>query len=157
MNFVFSATTNLFVGLIFLLLIWLIFQKVRSSKFVGCAMVKTFIIASHPAVAKKKSVISFSPPFSLLSFRFLVLALVAKHVSIKSESLRDNWYPIGDATVVMWKVCTGLRLIKLVFVIRPTKRTSVAQGLFRGVQAQGHAPHASGGIPLKRGASGARK
>ena len=122
MNFNLSATTNLFLGLIFLLMIWLVFSKARSSRFVGYAMVETFIIASHPAVAKKKSVISFSPPFFLLSFSFLVLALTVKHcsnVSIKWESSRENWYPIGDAIVVMWKVSIGWWLIKLVFVIRP--------------------------------------
>ena len=109
MNFVLSATTNIFLGLIFLLRIWLIFSKVRSSKFVGYAMVKLFIIGSHPAVAKKRSIILFSPPFSLLSFSFLVLTLAAKRsdISTKSESSRDNWYPIGDAIVVMWTVSTG--------------------------------------------------
>ena len=61
-----SATTNFFLGLIFLLMIWLISSKVRSSRFVGYALVENFIIASHPTVAKKKSMISFSLPFSLL-------------------------------------------------------------------------------------------
>ena len=110
MNFILSATTNLFLGLIFLLMIWLIFSKVRSSRFVRYAMVETFIIALHLAVAKKRSVISFSSPFSLLSFSFLVLALAAKHRShilTKSESSRDNWYPISNAIVMMWKVSTG--------------------------------------------------
>ena len=67
-------------------------------------MVETFIVALHPAVAKKKSVFSFSPSFSLLSFSFLVFALAVKHcshVSAKSESSRDNWCLIGDAIVVM--------------------------------------------------------
>ena len=109
-NFVLSATTNLFLGLIFLLMIWLIFSKVRSSRFVGYTIMETFFIALHQAVAKKRSVISFSPPFSLLSFSFLVLALAAKHCShvlAKLVSSRDNWYPIGDAIVVMWKISTG--------------------------------------------------
>ena len=64
----------------------------------------------HYCLTKKKSIISFSPPFSLLSFSFLVLALSVKycsHVSTKLKSLRGNWYPIGDAIVVMWKVSTG--------------------------------------------------
>ena len=61
----------------------------------------------------------------------------------------------------MCKISTSWLLIKLVFVIRPTKRTSLAQGLFRWVLAQGRSPHASGspqntsgpvGIPLKKGA-----
>ena len=45
MNFVLLATTNLFLGLIFLLMIWLIFLKVRSSRFVGYTMVETFILS----------------------------------------------------------------------------------------------------------------
>ena len=78
-------------------------------------MVKTFIIALYPAVAKKRSVISFSPPFSLLSFSFLVLVLAAKHnyVSTKSGFSIDNWYPIGATIVVMCKVSTSQLLIKL--------------------------------------------
>ena len=68
MNFVLSITTNLFLGFIFLLKIWLIFSKARSSMLVGYIMVETFIIASHPAVAKKKPLISFSLPFSLFVF-----------------------------------------------------------------------------------------
>ena len=62
-------------------------------------MVETLIIISHPAVAKKRSVISFSPLFSLSSFSFLVLALATKHrsqVSTKSVSSRDNWNPIDN-------------------------------------------------------------
>ena len=93
MNCDLSATTNLFLGLIFLLMTWLIFSKVRSSKFVVYAMVETLIIPSHPADAKKRSVISFSPPFSLSSFSFLVLVLAAKHrflVLTKSGSSRNN-------------------------------------------------------------------
>ena len=116
MNFVLSAATNLFLGLIFFHMIWLIFSKVRSSRFAGYAMMETFIIASHPAVAKKRSVISFSPFFSLSSFSFLVLVLAAKHrslVSTKSESSKDSWYPIDDAIVVMCKVSTNQSLIKL--------------------------------------------
>ena len=81
MDFVLSAMINLSLGLIFLLMMWFIFSKVMSSKFVGYAMVETFINALHPAVAKKRSVISFSPPFSLSSFSFLVLALAAKRCS----------------------------------------------------------------------------
>ena len=107
MNFVLSATINLFLGLIFLLLIWLIFSKVSSSWFVGYTMVETFIIDSHPAVAKKRSVISFSPPFSLSSFSFLVLVLTAKHHShilTKLVSLTNYWYPISDTIVVICKV-----------------------------------------------------
>ena len=120
MNFVLSATSNLFLGLIFLLMIWLIFSKVRSSRFAWYAMVETFIIASHPAGAKKKSVISFSPPFSLSSFSFLVLALAAKHriqASTKSGSSRDNWYPIGDAIVMMYKVSISQSLIKFLYFL----------------------------------------
>ena len=63
----------------------IIFSKVRLYRFVGYAMVETFIIALHPAVAKKRSVISFSPPFSLSSFSFLVLALAVKHRSHVSK------------------------------------------------------------------------
>ena len=51
------------------------------------------IIASHPAVANKRPVISFSPPFSLSSFSFSVPGLEAKHRShrsTKSGSSRDN-------------------------------------------------------------------
>ena len=79
-------------------------------------MVETFIIISHPAVAKKRAIISFSPPFSLSSFILLVLALAAKHcshVSTKSGSSYDDWYPIGDAIVVMCQVSTSQSLIKL--------------------------------------------
>ena len=93
MNFAFSAMNNLFLGLILPLKIWLIFSKVRSSGFVGYGMVETFIITSHQAVAEKRSIISFSPPFSMLSCSFLVLAFTAKHcshISTKSGSLRDN-------------------------------------------------------------------
>ena len=78
-------------------------------------MVETFIITSRPTVAKKISVISFSPPFSLLSFSFLVLVLATKHrsnVTIKLGSSRDNWYPIDNAIVVMCKVSTCQSLIK---------------------------------------------
>ena len=115
MNFVLSAMTNLFLGLIFLM-IWLIFSKVRSSRFVVYTMAETFIIALHPAVAKKRSVISFSPSFSLSSFSFLVLALAAKHhshISTKSGSSRDHWYPVSDAIVIICKIRTSHRLIKL--------------------------------------------
>ena len=49
MNFVLSTTINLFLGLIFLLMIWRLFSKVRSSRFVEYAMVENFIITSHPA------------------------------------------------------------------------------------------------------------
>ena len=52
---------------------------------------------------------------SLSSFSFLVLALAAKHrnqVSTKSGTSRDNWYPIGDAIVVMCKISTCQSLIK---------------------------------------------
>ena len=41
MNIILPATTNLFLGLTFLLTIWLIFSKVRSSRFLGYAMVET--------------------------------------------------------------------------------------------------------------------
>ena len=81
-----------------------------------------FHFRHHPAAAKKRSRISFFPPFSV-SFSFLVLALAVKyrrHVSTKSGSLRDSWYPIGDAIVVM------------VLVLRPTYQTNMAQGLFKG-------------------------
>ena len=57
----------------------------------------------------------FSSLFLCLS-AFLVLALAAKHrshVSIKSGSSRDNWYPIFDAIVVIFKVCSDQSLIKL--------------------------------------------
>ena len=87
----------------------LFYSKVWSSRFLGYAMVKIFIIASHPAVVKKRSAISFSPPFSLSSFSFLILALEAKHriqVSTKSGSSIDNWYPI-NIIVVMCKVSTS--------------------------------------------------
>ena len=115
MNFILSATTNLFLCLIFLLMIWLIFSKVRSSRFVGYNRVETFIIVSHPVRAKKRPVISFSPFFSSSFFNFLVLALSAKHrshVSTKSGYPRDYWYPVGDAIVVMSKVRTCQLLIK---------------------------------------------
>ena len=41
----------------------------KSQVFVGYAIVETFIIASHPAVAKKKSVISFFPTFFPIVFQ----------------------------------------------------------------------------------------
>ena len=116
MSFVLSATTNIFLGLIFRFKIWLIFSKVRSSRFVRYSKVETFIITSHPAVAKKRSIISFSPPFSLLSFSFLDLAFTVKHyshVSTKSGSSKDNWYPISNTIDVMFKVSTSQSLIKL--------------------------------------------
>ena len=79
MNFVLSITTNLILSRVFLLKIWLIFSKVRSSRFVEYAMVETFLIDLHPAVAKKLFSISFSPLFSLSSSSFLVLVPAAKH------------------------------------------------------------------------------
>ena len=161
MNFVLSATTNLFLGLIFLLMIWLIFPKVRSSRFVGYATMETFIIASHPAVAQRRSVISSSPPFSLSSLSFFVLALVAKHrshISTKSGSSRDNWYPIGDTIVVMCKVSTWQSLIKRYLLTAPPNGQGWHKAILRWFRAQDRSPHAPGssknasghvGIPLK--------
>ena len=103
-------------------------------------MVEIFIIASHPAVTKKRSVISFFPPFSLSSFSFLVLALAAKHrshVSIKSGSLRDNWYPIDDAIVVMCKVSTSQSLIKRYLTNVPPEGRVWHKAFFLGRSGRG--------------------
>ena len=119
MNFVLSVTTTLSRISYFFLKSAILFSKIRSSMFVGYAMVETIIIALNPAIAKKRSVISFYPPFSLSYICFLVLALVAKncsHVSKTSESSRDKWYPTDDAVVVMHKVSTSQSLIKLIFL-----------------------------------------
>ena len=84
-----TVTTNLFLDLIFLLMIWLIFSKFKSPRFVVYAIVETFIIATHPAVAKKRSVISFSLLFSLSSFSFLVLALAKYCSNVLTKSNRQ--------------------------------------------------------------------
>ena len=97
---------------------------------------ETFIIVSHPAVSKKRTVIAFSPLFSLSSFSFLVLALTAKHhswVLTKSRSSRNNWYPMGDTIVVMCKVNHNQLLIKqYLSSVPPTGHwTSMAQDFFK--------------------------
>ena len=60
----------------------------------------------------------------------------------------------------------ALKANQAVFVLGPTNWTSMAPGFLRWVRAQGRSPNAPGipknpsgpvGIPLKRGASGARQ
>ena len=120
-------------------------------------------------VVKKRSVIWFSPPFSLSSFSFLALALAVKHHRLKSTKLRssrDDWYPISDAIVVMCKVSTSQWLIKRYLTNVPPDGRVWHKAIFRWVQAQGRGPdascsskNASGpvGVTLKRGTSGTRQ
>ena len=78
-------------------------------------MKETFIIALHPSVAKKRSVMSCLSSIFLAVFQLFVLELAAKHrsyVSTKSGSSRDNWYPIGDTIAEMCKASTSQSLIK---------------------------------------------
>ena len=82
-------------------------------------MVETFIIALHPAVTKKEiRNLIFSSLF--LVFQLVSSCARSKHrsdVSTKSGSSRDNWYPIGDAIVVMCKVSTSQSLIKVLYFL----------------------------------------
>ena len=85
-NFVLSAMTNLFFGLISLFI--------------------TLLISSHPAVVRKMSIISFCFPLLHLSLSFFTLASASKrliHVSTYSGMLSVIRHPIGDAIVVPWK------------------------------------------------------
>ena len=70
--------------------------KVSTSRF----LVETFWIASYPAIARNKSVISFCSLLLRLSLSLFTLASASKHlihVSINSESSSVVRHPIGDA------------------------------------------------------------
>ena len=71
--------TNFFFGLKLFLIICFISWNVSFSKSFGYAITDNFIIASHPAEAKNKSVILFSSPTFLLSRWFFDMAYAPKH------------------------------------------------------------------------------
>ena len=100
---------------VFLLMIWLIFFK--SQAFPVCRRCHSGDIhygLESSCIQKELRNIIFSSHF-LVVFQFLVLALAAKHrnhVSKKSRSLRDNWYPISHTIIVLCKVSSRQSLIK---------------------------------------------
>ena len=100
-NFVLSAKTNLFFGLIFLFITSPISLKISSPRFLGSAIVETFRIASHPAVARNMSVIWFYSPSLRMSLGFFfILASASKHlihVFTYAGSSSVVRHPIGDA------------------------------------------------------------
>ena len=113
MNFVLSDTTNLFVGLIFLLIIWLIF-------FFKTKVLKVFRIRHggdfHYRLASscsQKGIRNLISPhlFSLSPFSFLVLALAAKKSLLRIDKIGilEKQLVSLSATPLLW--CERLALV----------------------------------------------
>lgn len=63
------------------------------------------IITSNPVVAKRRYVLRFLFPLSLLSLNFLVMGLAKKRLSQASTNVgssRDNVFSISDAMVMKY-------------------------------------------------------
>ena len=113
-NFSLSAAANIFLGLKFLLMIWLNFS---SQVFQVCGISHRGNFHYHLASIRSQKVIRnliFSSLF-LVVFQLCsscACSKIRRNESTKSRSSRDNWYPISDAIIVMYNFSTCKLLIK---------------------------------------------
>lgn len=113
-HFLISAMTNFFLGCKLIFIISEILTTVKFSNCLGNAIREIFIIASQSAKSRKRSFISFYPPFAWLYFNFLAWAWAAIYqiqVWTKSGSFKRLKYPTAAILLYCVLICSQLSAV----------------------------------------------